>query len=108
MANGRVSEELLATLVRAGHTVERGAAQVAAKRFDVVVVGAVEAAQRLRREHPALAVIVFTRTGDVEARIRALEVGPHDAIDASFAMSQVPTVAAPPPTVAAPPSQARG
>jgi DNA-binding response OmpR family regulator len=89
VASGRVSEELLATLVRAGHTVERGAAQVSARRFDVVVVGAVEVAERLRREHPGLAVIVFTRTGDVEARIRALEVGADDAVDASFPMSQV-------------------
>jgi DNA-binding response OmpR family regulator len=35
-----------------------------------------------------VAVIVFTRTGDIEARIRALEAGAHDAIDASFLMSQ--------------------
>jgi DNA-binding response OmpR family regulator len=89
VANGRITEELLATLVRAGHTVERGAAQVAAQRFDVVVVGAVEAAERLQREHAAVAVIVFTRTGDVEARIRALEAGAHDAVDASFPMAQV-------------------
>jgi DNA-binding response OmpR family regulator len=88
VANGRVSEDLLEMLVRAGHTVERGAAQVAARRFDVVVVGAVELAERLRRDHPAPAVIVFTRTGDVEARIRALESGAHDAVDASFPMAQ--------------------
>jgi len=89
VANGRVSEELVATLARGGHVVERAAAPVAARRFDVVVVGAVEMAERLRREHPGLAVIVFTRTGDVEARIRALEVGADDAVDASFPMSQV-------------------
>lgn len=89
VANGRVGEDLLATLVRSGYTVERGAAQVAARRFDVVIVGSIEAAERLRREHPAVAVIVFTRTGDVEARIRALEAGAHDAVDAGFAMSQV-------------------
>ena len=88
VANGRVSEELLATLGRAGHVVERGVAHVSASRFDVVVVGAVEAAERLRREHPMVAVVVFTRTGDVEARIRALDVGAHDAIDAGFAMAQ--------------------
>jgi DNA-binding response OmpR family regulator len=89
VANGRVDEELIATLVRAGHVVERGAAHVAARRFDVVLVGTAEAAERLRRKHPAVAVIVFTRTGDVEARIRALEVGAHDAVDARFAMSQL-------------------
>lgn len=88
VANGRVSEELLAMLAHAGHTVERGVAQVSARRFDVVVVGSVEAAERLRREHPVLAVIVFTRTGDVAARIRALEVGADDAVDASFPPSQ--------------------
>src|SRR4051812_19243807 len=87
VANGRVSAELLDTLVRAGHTVERGTAAVSAKRFDVIVVGSVEAAEKLQREHPA--VIVFTRTGDVEARIRALEIGAADAVDASFPMSQV-------------------
>lgn len=88
VANGRISEELVETLVRAGHTVERAAAQVAARRFDVVVVGTAEAAERLRREHPAVAVVVFTRTGDVDARIRALEIGAADAIDAGFPMSQ--------------------
>lgn len=88
VANGRVSEELVAMLERAGHAVERGTAHVAAARFDVVIVGAAEAAERLRREHPAVAVVVFTRTGDVEARIRALQVGAHDAIDAGFAMAQ--------------------
>lgn len=88
VANGRVSEELVVMLASAGHTVVRGAAHVSAGRFDVVVVGTVEAAERLRREHPAPAVIVFTRTGDVEARIRALEAGADDAVDASFAPSQ--------------------
>jgi DNA-binding response OmpR family regulator len=88
VANGRISEELVETLVRAGHAVERAAAHVAARRFDVVVVGTAEAADRLRREHPAIAVVVFTRTGDVEARIRALEIGADDAIDAGFPMSQ--------------------
>jgi DNA-binding response OmpR family regulator len=89
VANGRVSEELVALLERAGHTVERGAAHVAAARFDVVIVGTVEAAERLRRDHPAVAVVVFTRTGDVEARIRALQVGVQDAIDAGFLGSQL-------------------
>jgi DNA-binding response OmpR family regulator len=42
----------------------------------------------VRREHPGVAVVVFTRTGDVDARIRALEIGAADAIDASFVMSQ--------------------
>ena len=85
VANGRVTRELLEVLERAGHVVERGSAPVSAKRFDVVVVGSIEAAQKLA--HPA--VIVFTRTGDVEARIQALEAGAADAVDASFPMSQV-------------------
>jgi DNA-binding response OmpR family regulator len=89
VASGRLPEELVETLVRAGHSVERGPAHVSARRFDVVVVGSAEAAERLRREHPAVAVIVFTRAGDVDARIRALEIGAHDAVDASFAPSQV-------------------
>src|SRR5215813_3385809 len=76
-------------LERAGHTVERGTAQVAAARFDVVMVGTVEAAERLRREHPAVAVVVFTRTGDVEARILALALGVQDAIDAGFPSRQL-------------------
>ncbi|HZJ65247.1 MAG TPA: winged helix-turn-helix domain-containing protein [Kofleriaceae bacterium] len=88
VANGRITEELLATLARAGHTVERGAALVSARRFDVVVVGAVDAAVRVRREHPGVAVVVFTRTGDVEARIEALAAGADDAIDAGFHLAQ--------------------
>ena len=89
VANGRVNDELVAALVRAGHTVERGTAAVSARRFDVVVVGSVEAAERLTRDHPTIAVIVFTRVGEVETRIRALEVGASDAVDASFRVSQV-------------------
>lgn len=89
VANGRVKDELIDTLVRAGHVVERGTATVSAARFDVVVVGSVELAERLHRERPAQAVLVFTKVGDVEARIRALEVGAADAVDATFAMSQV-------------------
>jgi DNA-binding response OmpR family regulator len=88
VANGRVSEELIETLVRSGHEVERGSATSIKRRFDVVVVGSVEVAERLRRERPSDAIIVFTRVGDVEARIRALDAGASDAIDASFPMSQ--------------------
>ncbi len=89
VANGRVGDQLIETLRRAGHVVERGHVAVSAPRFDVVVVGSVELAERLQRQHPAVPVIVFTRLGDVEARIRALEVGAADAVDAGFAMSQV-------------------
>ena len=89
VANGRIGDELIETLRRAGHVVERGSASISAPRFEVVVVGSPEAAERLTREQPARAVIVFTRTGDVEARIRALEAGAADAVDGSFAMSQV-------------------
>ena len=89
VANGRVSEELVAVLVRAGHEVERGSATSTKRRFDVVVVGSVEVAEKLRRERPLDAIIVFTRVGDVESRIRALDVGASDAVDASFPMSQV-------------------
>jgi DNA-binding NarL/FixJ family response regulator len=87
VASGRISDDLVATLVHAGHVVERGSATIAFRRFDVVVVGSVEAAERLTRQHPAYAVIVFTRSGDVEARIAALEAGASDAVDASFPMS---------------------
>jgi len=90
VANGRVSSELIETLERAGHVVERGHAPTAAARFEVVVVGSVEAADRLTRERPTSAVIVFTRVGDVEARIRAPEVGAADAVNASVPMYQCP------------------
>jgi DNA-binding response OmpR family regulator len=89
VANGRVSEELVEVLVRAGHEVERGSAASTKRRFDVVVVGSVDIAERLRRERPTDAIIVFTRIGDVEARIRALDGGASDAVDASFPMSQI-------------------
>jgi len=85
--NGRVKDELIETLVRAGHEVERGTAATA-RRFDVIVVGSVDVADRLRRERPHDAIIVFTRIGDVEARIAALDAGASDAIDAGFPMSQ--------------------
>jgi DNA-binding response OmpR family regulator len=89
VADGRVKDDLVATLICAGHVVERGSAAVAFRRFDVVVVGSVEVAERLLRQQPACAVIVFTRVADVEARIRALEAGAADAVDASFRGAQV-------------------
>jgi DNA-binding response OmpR family regulator len=89
VANGRVSEELVETLVRSGHEVERGSAVSTKRPFDVIVVGSVDVAERLRRERPADAIIVFSRIGDVEARIRALEAGASDAVDASFPMAQI-------------------
>lgn len=89
VTNGRVKDELIEALVRSGHVVEKGTASVSAARFDVIVVGSIEVAERLHRERPAQPVIVFTRVGDVEARIRALEVGAVAAVDASFAYSQV-------------------
>ena len=88
VANGRVSTELIETLARAGHTVERGHAPTA-KDFDLLVIGSVEVAERLQRERPDVPVIVFTKVGDVTARVRALEAGAADAVDASFAHSQI-------------------
>jgi DNA-binding response OmpR family regulator len=88
VVNGRVKEELVETLVRAGHVVERGSAAVSAKRFDVIVVSSAEVAHKIQLLNPIAAVIVFTRTGDVEARIAALDGGAADAIDAGFPMAQ--------------------
>ena len=88
VANGRVGNELLEALARAGHVVERGSAAVSAARFEVVVVGSVELAEKLHRERPGQAVVVFTRVGDVAARIRALEAGAFDVVDASMPRSQ--------------------
>lgn len=88
VVNGRVKDDLIETLVRAGHEVERGSAAVSCTRFDVIVVGSIEVAARVQRLHPTGAVIVFTRIGDVEARVAALEAGAADAIDAGFPMSQ--------------------
>jgi len=89
VANGRVDDDLLDTLRSAGHTVERGHASVAAGRVDVVVVGTVEAAARIAASHPRCAVIAFTRTGDVAARIAALDAGAADAVDATFPRAQI-------------------
>lgn len=88
VANGRLSEELVDLLARHGHTVERGSAAVSAARFDVVVVGTVELAERLHRERPAQAIIVYTKAGDALSRIRALQAGASDAVDATFPMAQ--------------------
>lgn len=88
VVNGRVKDELVELLERAGHTVERGSANVSARRFDVIVVSSPDAVERIQSMHPTGAVIVFTRIGDVEARIAALEVGSADALDAGFPMAQ--------------------
>ena len=88
VANDRLKSEIVDYLVRAGHTIERGAPS-ACKHFDLALVGTPEAAEKLRRERPHDAIIVVTKIGDVSARVRALEVGADDAFDGSFAMSQV-------------------
>jgi DNA-binding response OmpR family regulator len=87
VASDRLRAEIIETLERAGHTIERGTASPA-KQFDLVLVGSPEVAERLRRERPHDAIIVVTRVGDIPARVRALEVGADDAFDASFAPSQ--------------------
>lgn len=88
VASDRLGNELLELLARAGHDVERGRA-TASRAFDLALVGTPEAAERLRREHPTHAIIVVTKLGDVPARVRALEVGADDAVDASFPPSQI-------------------
>ncbi len=84
----RLCAEVIDVLTRAGHTVERAAA-TATRRFDLALVGSPEAAEKLRRERPTEAIIVVTKIGDVPARIRALELGADDALDASFPMAQI-------------------
>jgi DNA-binding response OmpR family regulator len=81
-------------LAGAGHAVVRCAprevlARCEAERFDVVAVSDEAMASRLRLARPAQSVVVVTRPGDVEARIRALEAGADDAFDAAFAPSQM-------------------
>lgn len=84
----RLCVEIVELLRRAGHAVERGA-PTRGKTFDLALVGSAELAARLRRDHPAEAVIVVTKIGDVPARVRALEAGADDAFDASFPPSQM-------------------
>jgi two-component system, OmpR family, response regulator len=88
VANDRLCREIVDVLVRAGHTIERGA-PTRAKQFELALVGSAEVAERLRRERPTAAIIVVTKVGDVPARVRALEVGADDAFDASFPHSQI-------------------
>ena len=87
VASDRLCADIIDLLVRLGHTIERGSA--AGKRFDVALVGSAEIAERLRRAHPGGAIVVVTKLGDVTARIRALEAGADDAVDASFPPSQI-------------------
>ncbi len=69
-------------LERRGHTVAR-------EGWEVALVATPEAAAALRREFATAAIIVVTKVGDVEARVRALEAGADDAFDPSFAPSQM-------------------
>jgi DNA-binding response OmpR family regulator len=88
VANDRLCREIVELLVRAGHTIERGA-PTAAKQFELALVGSAEVAARLRRDRPTAAIIVVTQIGDVPARVRALEAGADDAFDAGFPSSQI-------------------
>ncbi len=68
--------------------VQRASSEV----FDLVLAADVERtpAVTLASRLPARApIIVVTRVGDVEARVRALEAGADDAFDAAFAPSQM-------------------
>jgi DNA-binding response OmpR family regulator len=108
----RAQPALVEALERAGHSVEPGRVTASSTNaanatstqltpaqlatlcsFDVVISTSVELAELLYREAPTLAVIVFTSQtggpGGVEARVRALDGGAADAIDAGFPMSQM-------------------
>lgn len=87
VASDRLRAELVELLTRAGHSLEYGSA-TRTRSFDLALVGTPEQAEKLKRERPHDAVIVVTRLGDVPERIRALEVGADDAIDASFPPAQ--------------------
>jgi DNA-binding response OmpR family regulator len=76
------SPEIAKLLERRGHTIAR-------EQWDVAIVATPEAAATLRKDHPTAAIIVMTKLGDVEARVRALEAGADDAFDASFPASQM-------------------
>lgn len=88
LAGDRLQAEVVDLLRRAGHTVDRGAA-AACERFDLALVGTPEAAERLKRARPHDAIVVVTKLGDVPARVRALELGADDAVDAGFPASQI-------------------
>lgn len=88
VATDRLRADILDLLSRAGHEVERGAPSPG-RAFDLALVGTPEVAETLRRERPGVAVIVVTQVGDVAARIRSLELGADDALDASFAPAQI-------------------
>jgi DNA-binding response OmpR family regulator len=88
VAGDRLKAEIVDYLVRAGHTVERGAASTC-PRFDLALVGTADAAARLRAARPHAAIIVVTKIGDVTARVEALDRGADDAFDSGFPMSQV-------------------
>jgi DNA-binding response OmpR family regulator len=87
VASDRLRTELVELLERAGHTIEYGEPS-RTRPFDLALVGTPEQAAKLKHERPHDAVIVVTKAGDVPARVRALEDGADDAIDASFPMSQ--------------------
>jgi DNA-binding response OmpR family regulator len=87
VASDRLRGELVELLERAGHTIEYGSA-TRTRAFDLALVGTPEQAEKLKRDRPHDAVIVVTKLGDVPERVRALELGADDAIDAGFPMSQ--------------------
>lgn len=87
VSSDRLRAEIIELLERAGHTVEHGA-PTTTRAFDLALVGSPELAEKLKRERPNHAIIVVTKLGDVPARVRALELGADDAIDAGFPVSQ--------------------
>ncbi len=88
----RAQPQLVEALERVGHEVERLVVErvpaAALRELEVIVVGSAEAAAKVGERASGAAVIVFTRQGDVEERVRALEAGAADAVDAGFPMAQ--------------------
>jgi len=87
VGSDRLTGEIVDLLRRAGHTIERGA-PTEARSWDLALVGSADVAERLKQERPYDAVVVVTKLGDVPERVRALEAGADDAIDAGFPLSQ--------------------
>ena len=97
----RTALQGLAADVREAADGERGLEEVARREPDVVLLDlrmpgldGLDVLRRLRREHPAVRVVVITAHGTVDAAVEAMKLGAADFLQKPFEPSQVRSVVA--------------
>jgi DNA-binding NtrC family response regulator len=74
----RYEVEVLSDSTRAVETIAGGNFDLLLLDMDMPVVSGMDVLRRVRRDHPALEVVVITGVGDVELAVESMKLGAHD------------------------------